>query len=185
MFCNDARNTVRCASNRMSLGSCYAAEHQSPLPLYWQYFTNSSVAGRSSYRDYCPVVVPFKEGSCAQSAAEAIASMNDYNVFSDAARCIDGAFRPKVASRVIRLYSGMCANVKCDTERRKYSVQVRGSSRYVYCTPSLRLQLSSVSKAFVWGSYITCPPYVEVCQGNVQAVKDHGDSVRDGRGLPV
>ncbi|GET86499.1 major surface protease gp63, putative [Leishmania tarentolae] len=109
--------------------------------------------------------------------------MNAFNVFSDAARCIDGDFRPKAAESEAMPYGGLCANVRCDTATRTYSVQVRGSSRYVSCTPGLRVELSNVSDAFQEGGYITCPPYVEVCQGNVQAVEASGNALRGPLGL--
>ncbi|GET86520.1 GP63, leishmanolysin [Leishmania tarentolae] len=176
MFCSDIKQSVRCPSNRLGLGTCLGEAHKAPLPLYWQYFTNSSMAGKSSFRDYCPVVLSFRDGSCAQNASHARASMNAFNVFSDAARCIDGDFRPKAAESEAMPYGGLCANVRCDTATRTYSVQVRGSSRYVSCTPGLRVELSNVSDAFQEGGYITCPPYVEVCQGNVQAVEASGNT---------
>ncbi|GET86505.1 metallo-peptidase, clan MA(M), Family M8 [Leishmania tarentolae] len=183
MFCSDVKRSVRCPTNRLGLGTCLAASLRGPIPPYWQYFANSSLAGTSAYRDYCPVVVRFRDGSCAQNASHARASMNAFNVFSDAARCIDGDFRPKAAESEAMPYGGLCANVRCDTATRTYSVQVRGSSRYVSCTPGLRVELSNVSDAFQEGGYITCPPYVEVCQGNVQAVEASGNALRGPLGL--
>ncbi|GET86512.1 major surface protease gp63, putative [Leishmania tarentolae] len=133
--------------------------------------------------DYCPVVLPSSNGSCAQDPSEAGSSLNLFNVFSDAARCIDGDFRPKGTQGLRTPYAGLCANVRCDTATRKYSVQVRGSSHYVQCTPGRNIELSTVSDAFEKGGYITCPPYVEVCQGNVQAAEDTGNAA-PGRSGP-
>ncbi|AYU76661.1 GP63, leishmanolysin [Leishmania donovani] len=180
MFCNDA-SSIGCPTGRLSLGACSLGTYQS-LPQYWQYFTDPSLAGISAFMDYCPVVVPFGDGSCAQNASKVIAAVQAFNVFSDAARCIDGAFRPKTSHGIIKSYAGLCANVRCDTATRTYSVQVHGGSGYANCTPGLRVELSTVSSAFEEGGYITCPPYVEVCQGNVQAAKDGGNAAAGRRG---
>ncbi|GET94032.1 major surface protease gp63, putative [Leishmania tarentolae] len=181
MFCNNFEHSVRCPTDRLGLGACLARAQQAPLPSYWQYFTNSSLGGVFDFMDYCPAVLTAKDGSCAQRSSTAVYSLNAFNVFSDAARCIDGDFMPKVSHPKIRSYAGLCANVRCDTATRTYSVQVRGSGGYVDCTPGLRVDLRSVSNAFTRGGYITCPPYVEVCQGNLQAVEDNGNVV-DGPG---
>ncbi|CAJ1986727.1 GP63 - leishmanolysin [Leishmania donovani] len=182
MFCNENEVTMRCHTGRLSLGVCGLSSSDIPLPPYWQYFTDPLLAGISAFMDYCPVVVPFGDGSCAQRASEAGAPFKGFNVFSDAARCIDGAFRPKTTETVTNSYAGLCANVRCDTATRTYSVQVHGGSGYANCTPGLRVELSTVSSAFEEGGYITCPPYVEVCQGNVQAAKDGGNAAAGRRG---
>ncbi|GET93898.1 GP63, leishmanolysin [Leishmania tarentolae] len=177
MFCNDTERRYECLSNRLYLGHCAITAAEASWPLFMQYFADKHLIGSSIMMDYCPVVLGYSSGSCAQRSAEASSSMNLFNVFSDAARCIDGDFRPKAAYRERRSYRGLCANVRCDTATRTYSVQVRGSSHYVQCTPGLRVELSSVSDAFQEGGHITCPPYVEVCQGNVQASEDNGNAV--------
>ncbi|TPP46627.1 Leishmanolysin family protein [Leishmania donovani] len=181
MFCN-SDDALRCPTSRLSLGVCGIAFQRFPMLAYWQYFTDPLLAGISAFMDYCPVVVPFGDGSCAQNASKVIAAVQAFNVFSDAARCIDGAFRPKTTETVTNSYAGLCANVRCDTATRTYSVQVHGGSGYASCTPGLRVELSTVSSAFEEGGYITCPPYVEVCQGNVQAAKDGGNAAAGRRG---
>ncbi|GET86489.1 GP63, leishmanolysin [Leishmania tarentolae] len=183
MFCNEFEFFTRCPTSRLGLGTCLTGVEQTPLPPYWQYFGNSSLTGKSALMDYCPIVVPFSDGSCAQSASEASEFLNAFNVFSDAARCIDGDFRPRWTTSEGTPYAGLCANVKCNACRRTYRVQVRGSSSYVSCTPGRRVQLSSVSNAFEQGDYITCPPYVEVCQGNVQALREIVNAVAVRRPL--
>nr|Q27673.1 RecName: Full=Leishmanolysin; AltName: Full=Cell surface protease; AltName: Full=Major surface glycoprotein; AltName: Full=Major surface protease; AltName: Full=Promastigote surface endopeptidase; AltName: Full=Protein gp63; Flags: Precursor [Leishmania amazonensis]AAA82695.1 ecto-metalloproteinase precursor [Leishmania amazonensis] len=175
MFCNESADAIRCPTSRLGVGMCDVTPYQA-LPPYLQYFTDPFLAGSSAFMDYCPVVVPYADGSCAQSASEADAAFKAFNVFSDAAACIDGAFRPKTTHGLIKSYAALCANVKCDTAARTYSVQVRGSSGYANCTPGLRFDLSTVSDAFEKGGYVTCPPYVEVCQGNAQAIKDGGNA---------
>ncbi|TPP52636.1 Leishmanolysin family protein [Leishmania donovani] len=181
MFCN-SDDALRCPTSRLSLGVCGIAFQRFPMPPYWQYFTDPLLAGISAFMDYCPVVVPYGDGSCAQNTSEADLALKSFSVFSDAARCIDGAFRPKTSYGIIKSYAGLCANVRCDTATRTYSVQVHGGSGYANCTPGLRVELSTVSSAFEEGGYITCPPYVEVCQGNVQAAKDGGNAAAGRRG---
>ncbi|GET93896.1 GP63, leishmanolysin [Leishmania tarentolae] len=183
MFCNEFEFFTRCPTSRLGLGTCLTGVEQTPLPPYWQYFGNSSLTGKSAFRDYCPVVVLFRGGSCAQRSSTARAHLKAFNVFSDAARCIDGDFRPKVTYGNVRLRAGLCANVKCDAATRTYSVQVRGSSSHVICTPGRNIELSTVSDAFEQGGYITCPPYVEVCQGNMQALREIVNAVAVRRPL--
>ncbi|GET93840.1 GP63, leishmanolysin [Leishmania tarentolae] len=183
MFCNDSKRFMRCHTSRLALGSCNIGAYAYTVPHHLQYFTNSSVAGISRLRDSCPVVVPSSRTLCAQNASDVSATPNAFNVFSDAARCFDGAFWPKGTEGLPTPYAAMCANVSCMTPARRYSVQVHGSSHYVECTPGLRLKLSGVSDAFEQVSYITCPPYVEVCQGNMQAAKDWGTTAAGRRGL--
>ncbi|KAK7199582.1 Leishmanolysin [Novymonas esmeraldas] len=72
----------------------------------------------------------------------------------------------------------MCTNVKCDTATHTYSVHVYGSRDYVSCTPGQRIALATISNAFQDGGYITCPPYIEVCQSNVQAAHDFTAATR-------
>ncbi|GET86487.1 GP63, leishmanolysin [Leishmania tarentolae] len=181
MFCNSTEQVMRCSRNRLALGNCGISVVSNQLPVYGQYFTGLSMGGSSVLRDYCPVVEAYSDGSCLQSASEASRCMNVFNIFSDVARCFDGSFKRKATESGRKPYAGLCANVKCDTATRTYSVQVRGSSSYVICTPGRNIELSTVSDAFEQGGYITCPPYVEVCQGNVQAVKDSGNAVAGPR----
>ncbi|GET86518.1 GP63, leishmanolysin [Leishmania tarentolae] len=171
MFCNSTEQIFRCPTNRLALGSCVITRNKTAVPPYFQYFTEKHLSGSTALMDYCPVILGYSSGSCAQSAAAASFSLSAFNIFSDAARCIDGAFKPKRSKWPIKSYGAMCANVKCKAATRTYSVQVRGSSHYVRCTPGMKVKLSSVSDAFERGGYITCPPYVEVCQGNVRAAQ--------------
>ncbi|SYZ63434.1 GP63 (plasmid) [Leishmania braziliensis MHOM/BR/75/M2904] len=180
MFCNTDENALRCPTDRLGLGGCIVLTHTS-VPQYFQYFTDPTLTGLSDFMDYCPTVVPYDDGSCAQRASETSSDMQAFNVFSDAARCLDGAFRPTTTREDVT-YAGMCANVKCDTAARTYSVQVRGSSGYVACTPGESVELATLSAAFVNGSYITCAPYVEVCQANVQGATSSGNAAAGRRG---
>ncbi|GET86507.1 GP63, leishmanolysin [Leishmania tarentolae] len=174
MFCNSTEQIFRCPTNRLALGSCVITRNKTAVPKYFQYFTKAPLSGSSALMDYCPVVMPHSKGSCAQSDSKASTHLKAFNLFSDAARCIDGVFMPKRLKGTESLatpYAGLCANVRCNTATRKYSVQVRGSTRYVRCTPGRKVDLSSISDAFEKGGYITCPPYVPVCQGNVRAAQ--------------
>ncbi|GET86501.1 GP63, leishmanolysin [Leishmania tarentolae] len=170
MFCDGKRKEARCPTSRISLGSCGVTTNEE-LPAHFQYFTDPLLSGNVPFMDYCPAVMLSNNGDCAQSASGASPILNIFNVFSDAARCIDGFFQLMSRQGGIATLSAICANVTCYTARRTYRVQVRGSTRYVQCTPGRKVELSSVSNSFRKQSYITCPPYVEVCQGNVQAAE--------------
>ncbi|GET86513.1 GP63, leishmanolysin [Leishmania tarentolae] len=181
MFCDGKRKEARCPTSRISLGSCGVTTNEE-LPAHFQYFTDPLLSGNVPFMDYCPAVMLSNNGDCAQSASGASPILNIFNVFSDAARCIDGAFSFQNPQGSRSSASAMCANVRCDQATRTYSVQVRGSSGYMNCVPGLRVELSSVSDAFEQGGYITCPPYVEVCQGNLQGAKESNNAVACYRG---
>nr|CAJ2467761.1 unnamed protein product [Leishmania braziliensis] len=177
MFCNTTERRYRCPSDRLKIGRCSIATYDNPLPTYFQYFTKTSLGGRSEFLDYCPVIVGYSTAACNQDPSTASTTVKEFSVFSDAARCLDGAFTPKHSTGPPGPYNGLCANVKCDRVHHTYSVQVYGSSGYVACTPGQRLELATTSTAFVEGSYIMCPLYVEVCQANIKGVIDfEGDA---------
>ncbi|GET86497.1 metallo-peptidase, clan MA(M), Family M8 [Leishmania tarentolae] len=183
MFCN-VTNGTRCLSHRLGFGTCLTGRMGNRLPVHFQYFTDASLSGVSQVKDYCPVVEAYADGICAQNASEASARTILFDVFSDAARCIDGDLRPKTTQSLATApHAGLCANLRRGTATRTYSVQVRGSSGYMDCVPGRRVEPSSVSDAFEQGGHITRPPYVEVCQGNVHAAKDSGNAAHGTRGL--
>ncbi|KAK7196993.1 leishmanolysin, GP63 [Novymonas esmeraldas] len=187
MFCNTTAGGLRCPTDRFTLGGCVIETQPTALAPYYQYFSNAALSGKSPNLDFCPVVGG-AEAACTQESSSATASFRAFNVFSDASRCIDGSFMPHVPDASIAPYNGMCANVKCDTANKAYSIQVYGNTTgYVNCTPGRRIALNNVSNAFQSGGYITCPPYVEVCQGNVKAALDfaadaHGNGAAEQRG---
>ncbi|XUY37367.1 leishmanolysin [Leishmania panamensis] len=170
MFCNTTESSYRCPTHRLRLGTCGIVTYDDSMPKYFQYFTNPNLGGRSSFLDYCPIIVGSSDGACDQDPSMASPSLKEFNLFSDSSRCLEGAFTPKHSTGPPGPYNGLCANVKCDRAHHRYSVQVYGSSGYVACTPGQRVELATLSAAFVEGSYITCPPYVEVCQANIKGV---------------
>nr|CAJ2468375.1 unnamed protein product [Leishmania braziliensis] len=172
MFCNSTESLYRCTSDRLKIGRCIIVTHDDPLPTYFQYFTKPSVGGRLTFMDFCPLVIGYSNTACDQDPSTAPSFFKEFNVFSDSSRCFDGTFRPKHDTGPPGPYNGMCANVMCDRDHHTYSVQVRGSTGYVACTPGERLDLATLSTTFVEGSYIMCPPYVEVCQANIKGVID-------------
>nr|CAJ2465611.1 unnamed protein product [Leishmania braziliensis] len=177
MFCNTTERRYRCTTDRLKIGKCSIVKHDNRLPRYFRYFTKKSLGGRSEFLDLCPVIVPYSTGACNQDPSTASTTVKEFSVFSDSSRCLDGAFTPKHSTGRYEQYNGLCANVKCDRVHHTYSVQVYGSSGYVACTPGQRVELTTISTAFVEGSYIMCPLYVEVCQANIKGVIDfEGDA---------
>jgi hypothetical protein len=39
-----------------SSGSCDAVQYSSPLPIYYQHFTDTTLGGSSPWYDYCPII---------------------------------------------------------------------------------------------------------------------------------
>ncbi|SYZ63456.1 Leishmanolysin (plasmid) [Leishmania braziliensis MHOM/BR/75/M2904] len=177
MFCNTTKMVSQCPTDRLRLGTCLIISDGRPMAPYYQYFNDTSLGGLSPFLDYCPVIVASSDGACNQDPSMASPFLQAFNVFSDAARCFDGVFQPRNSNARSEPNNALCANVMCDTAARTYSVQVRGSSGYVACTPGESIDLATLSAAFVEGSYIMCPPYVEVCQANIKGVIDfEGDA---------
>ncbi|CAJ1018463.1 Leishmanolysin, putative [Leishmania shawi] len=177
MFCNTTEMVPQCTTDRLRLGTCLIIDVGRPMSMIYQYFTNDSLSGRSPFLDYCPVIVGSSNGACDQDPSMASPSLQAFNLFSDAARCLDGVFQLRNNTPSQEPYNALCANVKCDRDHHMYSVQVYGSSGYVACTPGERVELATLSAAFENGGNITCPPYVEVCQANTKGVIDfEGDA---------
>lgn len=175
MYCDTNENVFRCQPTRLSTGRCQVVSYSTDLPAYYQYFTVPNVGGRALYYDYCPDIVRWAYGRCDRKASALAHNASVFNVFSTASRCVDGVFTPKdTAESTATGYYGMCANMQCDTATQTYSIQVYNSTAgYVNCTPGQNISLSTISDGFADGGYITCPPYVEVCQSNVQAAMDY------------
>nr|CAJ2467817.1 unnamed protein product [Leishmania braziliensis] len=177
MFCNTTKIVSQCPTDRLRLGTCLIISDGRPMAPYYQYFNDTSLGGLSPFLDHCPVIVASSDGACNQDPSMASPSLQAFNVFSDAARCFDGVFQPRNSNARSEPNNALCANVKCDRDHHTYSVQVRGSSGYVACTPGESIDLATISAAFVNGSYITCAPYVEVCQANIKGLIDfEGDA---------
>ncbi|CAJ1006231.1 putative Leishmanolysin [Leishmania naiffi] len=177
MFCNTTESSYRCPTHRLRLGTCGIVTYDKPLPTYFRYFTKPSVGGRSTFMDYCPIIVGSSNGACNQDPSTASPTVKQFSLLSDSSRCLDGVFRLKHSTGPPGPYNALCANVKCDRAHHTYSVQVYGGSGYVACTPGERVELATTSTAFVEGSYIVCAPYVEVCQANIKGVIDfEGDA---------
>nr|CAJ2467797.1 unnamed protein product [Leishmania braziliensis] len=172
MFCNSTESSYRCPTQRLKIGRCSIATYDDPLPTYFQYFTKTSLGGSSEFMDFCPIIVGYSNIACNQDPSTASPALMEFNVFSDSSRCFDGTLTPKHNTGPYEQYNALCANVMCDRAHHTYSVEVRGSSGYVACTPGERVELTTISTAFVEGSYITCAPYVEVCQANIKGVID-------------
>ncbi|SYZ63424.1 GP63 (plasmid) [Leishmania braziliensis MHOM/BR/75/M2904] len=177
MFCNTTEPSYRCTSDRLKIGRCSITTYDDPMPTYFRYFTETSVGGRISFMDYCPVIVGYGTAACNQDPSTASPTVKEFSLFSDSSRCLDGNFAPKHNTGPSDHYNGLCANVKCDRAHHTYSVQVYGSSGYVACTPGESVELATISTAFVEGSYIICASYVEVCQANIKGLIDfEGDA---------
>ncbi|CAJ1018290.1 Leishmanolysin, putative [Leishmania lindenbergi] len=177
MFCNTTESLYQCTSDRLKIGKCDVVKHENSLPTFLRYFTKSSVGGTIELMDLCPIIVSYSNTACSQDPSTASPSIKEFSLFSDSSRCLNGNFAPKHNTGPSERYNGMCANVKCDRAHHRYSVQVYGSSGYVACTPGQSIELATISAAFVTGSYIICPPYVEVCQANIKGVIDfEGDA---------
>ncbi|KAK7198804.1 leishmanolysin, GP63 [Novymonas esmeraldas] len=173
MFCAEDENGYRCATGRLFLGACAVRRYVPPLASYFQYFATPALAGWTNFMDYCPYSIAWTDGRCSQPSPGTDNSLYGFNVFSDAARCFDGNFTPVQRNPAVPFFAGMCVDVACDRSTQRYQIRVFGSATgYTSCKPGERVSLTDHTAAFTSGSYIICPPYLEVCQSNIQGAMD-------------
>lgn len=83
MFCDGIDTNYTCTFDRLSLGACGILNNLPNIPSYFQYFSNSNKGGIVMLMDYCPVIIPYRDGSCT--------TQNDVKGFyyGSNSRCLD------------------------------------------------------------------------------------------------
>mmetsp|Transcript_20091 Transcript_20091/g.47849 ORF Transcript_20091/g.47849 Transcript_20091/m.47849 type:complete len:708 (+) Transcript_20091:61-2184(+) len=75
-YCSDGNVKGQCTPDLSAVGDCNAqvfalnSQGQSPIPPRYQYFANDErMGGRDESMDFCPVVVPYRDGRCDQESS--------------------------------------------------------------------------------------------------------------------
>ncbi|PWV12033.1 putative surface protease GP63 [Trypanosoma cruzi] len=149
MFCTDSSDaTLRCTSDRQSLGTC-AIYQDDNIPPEFQYFATKQGSRRGAMMEYCPFIAPMNGTGC-MDGDEAIMPGS---VVGPSSRCLTGE-NLRMGSTVV---GDVCVQLRCGEGT--LSVRYRGSEEWHPCAPG---QTLTPPAPFTAGS-IRCPLFSDVC----------------------
>ncbi|PBJ79918.1 surface protease GP63 [Trypanosoma cruzi cruzi] len=149
MFCTDSSDaTLRCTSDRQSLGTC-AIYQDDKIPPEFQYFATKQGSRRGAMMEYCPFIAPMNGTGC-MDGDEAIMPGS---VVGPSSRCLTGE-NLRMGSTVV---GDVCVQLRCG--KGTLSVRYRGSEEWHPCAPG---QTLTPPAPFTAGS-IRCPLFSDVC----------------------
>ncbi|KAF8302841.1 putative surface protease GP63 [Trypanosoma cruzi] len=149
MFCTDSSDaTLRCTSDRQSLGTC-AIYQDDNIPPEFQYFATKQGSRRGAMMEYCPFIAPMNGTGC-MDGDEAIMPGS---VVGPSSRCLTGE-NLRMGSTVV---GDVCVQLRCCEGT--LSVRYRGSEEWHPCAPG---QTLTPPAPFTAGS-IRCPLFSDVC----------------------
>ncbi|PBJ71720.1 surface protease GP63 [Trypanosoma cruzi cruzi] len=149
MFCTDSSDaTLRCTSDRQSLGTC-AIYQDDNIPPEFQYFATKQGSKRGAMMEYCPFIAPMNGTGC-MDGDEAIMPGS---VVGPSSRCLTGE-NLRMGSTVV---GDVCVQLRCG--KGTLSVRYRGSEEWHPCAPG---QTLTPPAPFTAGS-IRCPLFSDVC----------------------
>ncbi|KAF8286356.1 putative surface protease GP63 [Trypanosoma cruzi] len=149
MFCTDSSDaTLRCTSDRQSLGTC-AIYQDDNIPPEFQYFATKQGSKRGAMMEYCPFIAPMNGTGC-MDGDEAIMPGS---VVGPSSRCLTGE-NLRMGSTVV---GDVCVQLRCGEGT--LSVRYRGSEEWHPCAPG---QTLTPPAPFTAGS-IRCPLFSDVC----------------------
>ncbi|PWV01242.1 putative surface protease GP63 [Trypanosoma cruzi] len=149
MFCTDSSDaTLRCTSDRQSLGTC-AIYQDDNIPPEFQYFATKQGSRRGAMMEYCPFIAPMNGTGC-MDGDEAIMPGS---VVGPSSRCLTGE-NLRMGSTVV---GDVCVQLRCGEGT--LSVRYRGSEEWHPCAPG---QTLTPPAPFTAGS-IRCPSFSDVC----------------------
>ncbi|KAF8294090.1 putative surface protease GP63 [Trypanosoma cruzi] len=149
MFCTDSSDaTLRCTSDRQSLGTC-AIYQDDNIPPEFQYFATKQGSKRGAMMEYCPFIAPMNGTGC-MDGDEAIMPGS---VVGPSSRCLTGD-NLRMGSTVV---GDVCVQLRCG--KGTLSVRYRGSEEWHPCAPG---QTLTPPAPFTAGS-IRCPLFSDVC----------------------
>ncbi|KAF5213656.1 hypothetical protein ECC02_013807 [Trypanosoma cruzi] len=149
MFCTDSSDaTLRCTSDRQSLGTC-AIYQDDNIPPEFQYFATKQGSRRGAMMEYCPFIAPMNGTGC-MDGDEAIMPGS---VVGPSSRCLTGE-NLRMGSTVV---GDVCVRLRCGEGT--LSVRYRGSEEWHPCAPG---QTLTPPAPFTAGS-IRCPLFSDVC----------------------
>ncbi|PWV13803.1 putative surface protease GP63 [Trypanosoma cruzi] len=149
MFCTDSSDaTLRCTSDRQSLGTC-AIYQDDNIPPEFQYFATKQGSRRGAMMECCPFIAPMNGTGC-MDGDEAIMPGS---VVGPSSRCLTGE-NLRMGSTVV---GDVCVQLRCGEGT--LSVRYRGSEKWHPCAPG---QTLTPPAPFTAGS-IRCPLFSDVC----------------------
>ncbi|EKF39185.1 surface protease GP63, putative, partial [Trypanosoma cruzi marinkellei] len=143
MFCTDSSDaTLRCTSDRQSLGTC-AIYQDDTIPPEFQYFATKQGSMRGAMMEYCPFIAPMNGTGCMDGNETIMPG----SVVSPSSRCLTGE-NLRMGSTVV---GDVCMQLRCGEGT--LSVRYKGSEEWHPCAPGQKL---TPPAPFTAGS-IRCP----------------------------
>ncbi|ORC89326.1 putative surface protease GP63 [Trypanosoma theileri] len=168
MFCKkeEKKEILQCTSDRFALGMCLTKKSSLDVPpAGYQYFSDISVEWDGDLMDGYPIIKPLIGTAC-EDGNETLLSGS---LFGRDSRCLkaDG-LKLKDSNGTPLNIAGVCAKVKCDNEKKKVSVQLKGyeenKEEWHDCENDDKATVKLDGSVFSGGT-IECPKYEEVCTG--------------------
>lgn len=130
LFCNDtnamSNPTAACTFDSRSMGACAIRSASYNYPSYYRYFPAlPNVAGSEPLMDYCPVVVPYTNGHCEDSALVADTARGSY--YGAGGRCVTADHVLRDGYTTTDYPEAMCLRLRClDGKRYRWTLAPRG-----------------------------------------------------------
>ncbi|ORC92885.1 putative surface protease GP63 [Trypanosoma theileri] len=150
MFCTKKFKGPRCTSDRLALGNCDLESFGRTLPLQYQYFTETSIAGGGrQLTDHCPVIKPAVRGVCTD-----VENYWPGSRVGPESRCLHGDSL-HIGNRFV---GDVCVEVSCNVSGILY-LRYLGEDNWYPCPEGGGI---IPKKPFTKGR-ILCPKYMDVC----------------------
>mmetsp|Transcript_45636 Transcript_45636/g.108641 ORF Transcript_45636/g.108641 Transcript_45636/m.108641 type:complete len:1236 (+) Transcript_45636:58-3765(+) len=165
--CSGRSGPIGCTSGRMGKAQCNACRWTKPLQRQFRYFEDSHIGAPPSRAAmaYCPIWEPLPQGRefafCHVASSDAGTANRNGEAFGHASRCImSSASQGRERSAL----EGSCHEVKCEQS----AVKIRVDSHWVTCAADdsgRKVQVDSIANG--WTGEVECPPFHDVCQGQL------------------
>ncbi|ORC83908.1 surface protease GP63 [Trypanosoma theileri] len=158
MFCttksSKGTESLRCTSDRQSLGTCSSIEAkpvEKDLPARFQYFSDDKKVGSDSSEqmDYCPFIKALPQKSCISGERNQMPG----SVIANNSRCVEGNGLTANNAAV----GAVCVEVSCKFN--KVIVRYSGNDEWYSCPEGKNLTVDGT----VLQGKIVCPKYADVC----------------------
>jgi leishmanolysin len=152
-------NAVGCTHNRKAIGKCGVASTSTALPSYFQYFADTRTGGSWNFLDKCPLMQPYSNRICVDTAYAPTASETSYGfTYGANSRCV------ATSTNFIKAgYSGTsqafrCLRIRCPRGSR---VQVStATSGWINCPTTGAAGRITVPG---YSGYVDCPAARDIC----------------------
>lgn len=147
-------NQDSCNFNRLAKSTCYL-QNLPNLPVEFQYFTDSTLAGSDTLADYCPYYEAYSNGYCIDVSLEGTSTLEIGEEYCESCRCFETTLL-KSSPTANPVGKQGCYRTYC-TNSTTLKVKI---GNYWYDCPQGK-EISAVN----FGGKLTCPPTDILCVG--------------------